>query len=173
MLTFVGQHAAWAPLLVAALAFCESLAFISLLFPASTALVAIGALIGAGALSFVPIWIAAAVGAALGDWLSYWLGQTFEAPISRMWPLSRHPDLLARARVHREVRHCGDFHRPLLRTVAGGGAAGCRHPGNGVVAVPDRQCHLGLHLGGGAAGAGCLWIRLCDPVVGILKLTGR
>ena len=88
MLTFVRQHAAWAPLLVAALAFCESLAFISLLFPASTALVAIGAL--------VPIWIAAAVGAALGDWLSYWLGQTFEAPISRMWPLSRHPDLLPR-----------------------------------------------------------------------------
>ena len=88
MLTFVRQHAAWAPLLVAALAFCESLAFISLLFPASTALVAIGAL--------VPIWIAAAVGAALGDWLSYWLGQTFEAPISRRWPLSRHPDLLPR-----------------------------------------------------------------------------
>ena len=75
MLTFLRQHAAWAPLLVAVLAFCESLAFISLLFPASTALVAIGALIGAGALSFLPIWIAAAVGAALGDWLSYWLGR--------------------------------------------------------------------------------------------------
>ncbi len=96
LLAFVRQHAAWAPLVVAALAFGESLAFISLLFPASTALVAIGALIGAGALSFVPIWIAAAVGAALGDWLSYWLGRTFEAPISRMWPLSRQPDLIPR-----------------------------------------------------------------------------
>ncbi|HEY6886637.1 MAG TPA: ABC transporter permease, partial [Solirubrobacter sp.] len=39
---------------------------------------------------------AAAVGAALGDWLSYWLGNTFEAPISRAWPLSRRPDLLPR-----------------------------------------------------------------------------
>jgi membrane protein DedA with SNARE-associated domain len=96
LLGFVREHATWAPLLVAALAFCESLAFVSLLFPASTALVAIGALIGAGALSFVPIWVAAAVGATLGDWLSYWLGQTFEAPISRVWPLSRHPDLLPR-----------------------------------------------------------------------------
>src|SRR5262249_29415839 len=50
----------------------------------------------AGALPFVPIWAAAAIGAALGDWLSYWLGQKFEAPIGRVWPLSRHPDLIPR-----------------------------------------------------------------------------
>ncbi len=105
LLGFVRQHAAWAPILVAALAFCESLAFVSLLVPTSTALVAIGALIGAGALSFVPIWMAAAVGAALGDWLSYWLGHTFETPINRMWPLSRHPDLLPRG--HRFIAKYG------------------------------------------------------------------
>jgi membrane protein DedA with SNARE-associated domain len=96
IIEFVRTHQAWAPLIVAALAFGESLAFISLLLPAWGALVAIGALIGAGALSFAPIWIAAAIGAALGDWVSYWLGLKFEAPISRMWPLSRHPDLLPR-----------------------------------------------------------------------------
>jgi membrane protein DedA with SNARE-associated domain len=96
LIAFVRAHAAWAPFIVAALAFGESLAFVSLVLPASSALVAIGALIGAGALGFVPIWIAAAIGAALGDWLSYWLGQKFEAPISRMWPLSRHPDLIPR-----------------------------------------------------------------------------
>jgi membrane protein DedA with SNARE-associated domain len=93
---FVRTHAAWAPLIVAVLAFGESLAFVSLVFPATTMLVAIGALIGAGALGFVPIWIAAAIGAVLGDWLSYWLGEKFEAPISKVWPLSRHPDLLPR-----------------------------------------------------------------------------
>jgi membrane protein DedA with SNARE-associated domain len=91
---FVRTHAAWAPLIVAVLAFGESLAFVSLVFPATTMLVAIGALIGAGALG--SIWIAAAIGAALGDWLSYWLGEKFEAPISKVWPLSRHPDLLPR-----------------------------------------------------------------------------
>jgi membrane protein DedA with SNARE-associated domain len=93
---FVRTHAAWAPLIVAVLAFGESLAFVSLVFPATTMLVAIGALIGAGALGFVPIWIAAAIGAALGDWLSYWLGEKFQAPTSKVWPLSRHPDLLRR-----------------------------------------------------------------------------
>ena len=96
VLEFVRTHAVWAPLIVGLLAFGESLAFVSLVMPATTMLVAIGALVGAGALSFVPIWIAAAIGAALGDWLSYWLGEKFEGPISRMWPLSNHPDLLPR-----------------------------------------------------------------------------
>jgi membrane protein DedA with SNARE-associated domain len=95
---FVRTQAAWAPLIVAGLAFGESLAFVALVFPATTMLVAPGALIGAGALGFVPIWIAAAIGAALGDWLSYWLGEKFEAPISKVWPLSRHPDVLPRGR---------------------------------------------------------------------------
>jgi membrane protein DedA with SNARE-associated domain len=94
VIEFVRTHQAWAPLIIGALAFGESLAFISLLLPAWSVLIAMGALIGAGALSFAPIWIAAAIGAALGDWLSYWLGQKFKAPISRIWPLSRYPDLL-------------------------------------------------------------------------------
>ena len=72
------EHAGWAPAIVFALAFGESLAFISLLIPAWGALVAIGALIGPGGVSFWPVWIAAALGAALGDWLSYWIGLKLE-----------------------------------------------------------------------------------------------
>ena len=55
---FVREHAGWAPAIVFALAFGESLAFISLLIPAWGALVAIGALIGPGGVSFWPVWIA-------------------------------------------------------------------------------------------------------------------
>ena len=40
--------------------------------------------------------MAGAVGAALGDWLSYWFGFTFKDRVAHMWPLSRHPDLLPR-----------------------------------------------------------------------------
>ena len=61
-----------------ALAFAESLAFISLLVPAWGALVLIGTLIRRGGLNFWPIWIAGSVGAALGDWLSYWIGLKLE-----------------------------------------------------------------------------------------------
>lgn len=94
---FVKNHQVWAAPIVFALAFGESLAFISLLVPAWSALVAIGALIGASDISFWPVWIASAIGAALGDWLSYWLGFTFKDRVAQMWPLSRYPRVLPRA----------------------------------------------------------------------------
>ena len=96
IIDFVRTHEAWAAPTVFALAFCESLAFVSLLLPAWAALVGIGALIGAGGLNFVPIWIAGSLGAALGDWLSYWIGAKFKTSIANVWPLSRHPQLLPR-----------------------------------------------------------------------------
>jgi membrane protein DedA with SNARE-associated domain len=93
---FVRTHEAWAAPVVFALAFGESLAFISLLIPAWGALVAIGALIGPSGISFWPVWVAGAVGAALGDWLSFWIGVKFQYGVTRIWPLSRHPDLIPR-----------------------------------------------------------------------------
>ena len=102
---FVRVHQAWAAPIVFALAFGESLAFISLLLPAWAALVGIGALIGSSGISFWPVWIAASIGAALGDWLSYWIGRKFEHAVQHMWPLSRHPELIPRG--ERFVRRWG------------------------------------------------------------------
>ncbi|MBI4366987.1 MAG: DedA family protein [Deltaproteobacteria bacterium] len=96
VIALVRSNAAWAPPIVFALAFGESLAFISLLIPAWGALVAIGALIGPSGINFWPVWIAAALGAALGDWLSYWIGLKLEYSVQHIWPLSRHPDLIPR-----------------------------------------------------------------------------
>jgi membrane protein DedA with SNARE-associated domain len=96
IIEFVRANEAWAAPIVFVLAFGESLAFISLLLPAWAALVGIGALIGAGGIDFVPVWIAGSIGAALGDWLSYWIGTKFKSSIAGIWPLSRHPDLLPR-----------------------------------------------------------------------------
>ena len=93
---FVRHNAAWAPPIVFALAFGESLAFVSLLVPAWAALVAIGALIGPSGISFWSAWVAAALGAACGDWLSYWVGLRLEYSVAHMWPLSRHPGLIPR-----------------------------------------------------------------------------
>src|SRR5690349_24598267 len=93
---FVRYHQAWAPPIVFALAFGESLAFISLLIPAWGALVAIGALMGVSGIDFVPVWVAGSLGAACGDWLSYWFGATFKTSVARMWPLSRYPSLIPR-----------------------------------------------------------------------------
>jgi len=96
---FVRLHEAWAAPVVFALAFAESLAFISLLVPAWAALVGIGVLLASSGISFWPIWIAAACGAALGDWLSYWIGLKLEHAVYHMWPLSRHPHLIPKGEV--------------------------------------------------------------------------
>jgi membrane protein DedA with SNARE-associated domain len=96
IIAFARDNAAWAPAIMFALAFGESLAFISLLIPAWGALVALGALIGSSGISLVPVLVAAALGAALGDWLSYWIGQKLEYRVQHIWPLSRHPDLIPR-----------------------------------------------------------------------------
>ena len=93
---FVRVHEAWAAPIVFWLAFGESLAFISLLIPAWGALVAIGYLIGPSGINFWPVWIAGSLGAACGDWLSYWVGVKLGPPVAHVWPLSRHPELLPR-----------------------------------------------------------------------------
>jgi membrane protein DedA with SNARE-associated domain len=104
---FVRDNAAWAPMIVFALAFAESLAFISLLVPAWGALIAIGALAAAGLVDIWGVWIAAALGAASGDWLSYWIGLKFNYPVQHIWPLSRHPELIPRG--ERFVKRWGIF----------------------------------------------------------------
>ena len=91
---FIRAHQVWAAPIMFALAFAESLAFISLLVPAWSFLVAIGALIGPSGISFWPVWIGGSLGAACGDWLSYWIGFRLEKAVYHIWPLSRHPDLI-------------------------------------------------------------------------------
>ena len=93
---FVRDHQVWASPIVLLLAFGESLAFISLLIPAWGALVAIGALIGVSGISFWPLCIAGGIGAAFGDWVSYWFGFKYKEQVAQIWPLSRYPEILPR-----------------------------------------------------------------------------
>jgi membrane protein DedA with SNARE-associated domain len=99
VLDFARAHREWAPIIVFILAFGESIAFVSLILPFWGALVALGAVIGTESVLFFAVWIAASVGAALGDWISYWLGWHYAEQIGRMWPLSKYPDLLPRGQV--------------------------------------------------------------------------
>jgi membrane protein DedA with SNARE-associated domain len=80
VIEFVRVHESWAAPIVFALAFGESLAFLSLVLPSWAALVGIGAMIRAGGVDFVPLWISGALGAAFGDWLSYWIEPGLKAP---------------------------------------------------------------------------------------------
>jgi len=108
-------------------------------------------LIQAGGLNFWPIWIAGSVGAALGDWLSYWIGCKLEGTVQHIWPLSRHPDLIPRGEPSSRNGRGGHFHRALLRSAACRRAAGGGHFRDAVLAFSIRQFHLGLRLGRCAA----------------------
>ena len=82
---------------VFALSFAESFAFVSLLVPATSILLGLGTVIGAAGMSFLPIYLAAAAGAFLGDWAAFELAVWLGPRLAATWPISRHPDLLKEA----------------------------------------------------------------------------
>ncbi len=103
IIAFVRTNPQWIAPIIFTLAFGESIAFVSLVLPFWGMLVTLGAMIGSNDTTlFVIVLCAAAVGAALGDWVSYWLGYHFHDQIARMWPLSRYPDLLPRGHAFME-----------------------------------------------------------------------
>ncbi|MDX2203279.1 MAG: DedA family protein [Hyphomicrobiaceae bacterium] len=100
VLDFVRANPGASAAVVFALAFGESLAFVSLILPFWAMLVGIGTIIGgAGPFTFWTIVTAAACGAALGDWLSYWIGYHYHEQVRRMWPLNKKPELIDKGHV--------------------------------------------------------------------------
>lgn len=98
LLGFVERNRAFAGPVFALLAFGESLVVVGVLVPATGLMMAAGALVGAGTLPFFDLWIGGALGAALGDAVSFWVGRRLGPHVHRLWPFSRHPEMLEAAR---------------------------------------------------------------------------
>jgi membrane protein DedA with SNARE-associated domain len=94
LLAFISAHSQWAAVIMFVTAFGESFAFLSLLFPGTTLLIAAGTLMSGGTLPYSPVLVGAVLGATLGDSVSYWIGRRFGGGIARVWPFSRNPELL-------------------------------------------------------------------------------
>jgi len=93
-LDFISAHTGWAVAVMFVTSFGESFAFVSLLFPGTSLLIAAGALMAAGSLPYFPILAGAVIGAILGDTVSFWIGHRFGGGIARIWPFTRNPELL-------------------------------------------------------------------------------
>ena len=96
LLNWLNLHPAWGVAVVFLVAFLESLALVGILLPGILILFGVGALIGLGVMEMTPVWIAASLGAWLGDFLSYGLGRRFRGHLVDIWPFSRYPGLMDR-----------------------------------------------------------------------------
>jgi membrane protein DedA with SNARE-associated domain len=124
---FVRTHRDWVFLIALLFAAAETTAVISVLVPSTAILVGFGALVATGHLDFQPIWAGATLGALIGSSFSYWLGWRYGDALTTAWPLSRHPDLVARGRdvfarrgaAAVGVGHFLTFLRPVVFLMAG------------------------------------------------------
>src|SRR4029077_2626870 len=86
LLASIKEHESWAIAMMFVTGFVESFAFLSLLFPGVTLLIAAGTLLKTGTLPYLPVLLGAILGAVLGDAVSYWIGRRFGGGIARFWP---------------------------------------------------------------------------------------
>jgi membrane protein DedA with SNARE-associated domain len=98
-LAVIGERAYLTELLVFALGFAESIAFVSLFVPSSIIFLGVGAMHSAAGGAFWPVWLAGAAGACAGDCLSYALGRYFKHDVGRVWPFRKFPDLVPRGQI--------------------------------------------------------------------------
>jgi membrane protein DedA with SNARE-associated domain len=98
VIALIATHKEWAGLVIGAFAFGESLVLLGVLVPGTAVLVVVGGLIGAGVIDPWPVVIGAAVGAALGDAISYYLGVWIGGEALTRWPLNRYETAVARTR---------------------------------------------------------------------------
>jgi membrane protein DedA with SNARE-associated domain len=125
--TWISTNPTWAGFVVFLVAFFESLALVGLVLPGAVMMFGIGALVGGGVMPLWPTLIWAAAGAIAGDGISFWLGRTLHMRIKTLWPLNKHPELIANATnfFHRHGgksilfgRFIGPI-RPVIPAVAG------------------------------------------------------
>ncbi len=92
--SFVKAHESYALPIAFVICMAESLIGISLLVPSTAILLATSTVLGASGVDMLALWLAAASGASVGDWISYGLGYFFEHELKDRWPLRNNKELL-------------------------------------------------------------------------------
>ena len=95
--TWLRHHPEWGGVAAFVVAFAESIAILGTIIPGSITMTAIGILIGSGVLDIYSTVMLAALGAVIGDILSYFCGYFFKNNIKNTWPFCSHPQWLDHA----------------------------------------------------------------------------
>ena len=153
----------------------EALFIVGLFVPSTFVLIAVGALVGAGKLPFLPILFLASAGAIIGDALSFWVGHHYEGRLRSVWPFRRYTALLDRGEAFFQ-RHGGKSifigrFVPGVKAIVPGiaGMVGMDFVRFSAVNVTSAFVWAGAHLVPAAGiGLGLSRVHTLDPRLAIL-----
>jgi membrane protein DedA with SNARE-associated domain len=94
ILAFIAANHGWATVIVALFVLGESVAFLSILLPATAVLLAVGAMVGAGAIPFWELFALCVLACLVGDAISFAAGRVLGPHSRRVWPFTRYPKLI-------------------------------------------------------------------------------
>lgn len=95
LLDWIAAHPNWAQLLLLLVALLDAVFLVGAVVPAAPVLFAFGALVALGTLDFWPVVLIAALGALLGDGLSFWLGSRYRHRLFEFRLLRKYPEAVA------------------------------------------------------------------------------
>ncbi len=127
LLEFVRENHRLVEVVLFWLGFAESIVLFSFFIPASVLFLGIGGLQAASGGEILPLIIAGALGAFIGDIVSYYIGWRFRNDLHLRWPFRTNPEWLPNARKFFErwgiagivvAKFVGPM-RPLVPTISG------------------------------------------------------
>ena len=97
LLNWVAANPGWISAFIFISALGESLTIIGVIIPGALLMFSLGALIGLGHIDFWSAYWWSTLGAIIGDALSFWIGEVFQDRIRRLWPFTKHPEMITRS----------------------------------------------------------------------------
>jgi len=97
LFAWVAAHPGWMSFFIFASAAAESLTIVGVIIPGALVMFSLGALIGLGHLEFWSAYWWSALGAVVGDAISFWIGRVFHQGVRRVWPFTKHPEMITRS----------------------------------------------------------------------------
>ena len=94
---FVAQNPEWALVVAFLAAIIEAVAIVGTLLPGTVIVMGVAGAAAAAGQPMFPFLVVAALGAILGDYLSYWIGYRYRFVVRQWWPLAQRPRLMAAA----------------------------------------------------------------------------
>lgn len=97
LFAWVAANPGWMSLVIFMTAMAESLTIVGVIIPGALIMFSLGALIGLGHVDFWTAYWWSTWGAIIGDAISFWIGRVFHQGIRRVWPFTKHPEMITRS----------------------------------------------------------------------------